>query len=226
MNLQLKMNRNQVLLTVILVAISFLAGMEFKAYQVRSAIQESLGSMAKTFNTTPVTPLAINQPDTKPVGDIKKPDALKIGSGTTIDGIKITPTEVVMTKLEPQKDSFMKAPDETFLVVKVTLENTTPSQIIHLQSVWSKTTLTDNFGNNYSAITDYDYQNMQDLIMSEDLQPGEKTVANMVFQAPLGTATSFTVASNPAFYKSLGNNELKDLSEQSFSFAFGKEEVK
>lgn len=146
-----------------------------------------------------------------------------------IDGVEILITGIHMGKLQKleRRFSFARIPDEQLLLVNVAMKNTTEGTIIHIQDVWEHSTITDDFGNVYDPPSSigFDRSDAHGLVSSQTLRPGEAVTDMMVFQLPLENAQKFTLSCNPNFFRPIGNQNLKQLSDQSLQLVFTRADI-
>ena len=118
--------------------------------------------------------------------------------------------------------------DDTYLLIDLTLENTSPGRIIYLQEIWDHTKLIDDFDNIEGAkfsggfMTD----SIVGFIGSTKLKPGDTEKDMMIFDLPVNAAQSFTIESNPRFWKSIGEDRVRELSDSSFKIEFTRNQIR
>ncbi len=147
-----------------------------------------------------------------------------------VDGIEILITGFHIGKLQkiPREFSFGYVPDKPFLLADVAMKNITEGTIIHVQDVWEHATVTDNFGNVYSAPSSLglDRSDVHGLISSQPLKPGEAVTDMIVIDAPLDNALKFTLSCDPNFFRPAGNQRLNQISDKSFKLEFTRSDIK
>jgi hypothetical protein len=172
---------------------------------------------------------ATSRPAPAPEAPMPAITSLRMGDSTVIDGIKITLNGARNGSVST-KDMFGKAREMKgkYLILDVTMENTTPGKIIHLQAVWKESKLTDNFDNVLEPQFDdtFSMDSIVGHVRSEDLRPGETVKDTMIFDVPVAAATTFTITASPGFWKSVGDGHINRLSDTSFKIAFKREDIK
>lgn len=209
--------------------IAFVLGMEYKAYQVRSAFQDLAQGISEGFSS------AFDDDSDTTTKKSKKSDEseneepedttpqVSLGGSVEVDGIKITPKSISVGSLENNNtNQFGEPPEGTFLQIAVELENVTEGKIVHLQDVWGDSKISDNFGNNYSPIDSFGMSYAKGVISSQQLRPQETASDIMVFEMPLENAQELTLVSNPNLYKSTGDGLIQNLSSDEFLMKFSK----
>lgn len=146
-----------------------------------------------------------------------------------IDGIEILITELRIGELQKvdEEYSFTSVPKGEFLLATIHLKNITEGKIIRIQNAWGDTTVTDNFENVYegpSAVS-FSVSSIKGAISSKELRPGDSVTDLLIIAPPLENATDFVLHSDPNFYRSVGNNMLRQLSSESFRMRFSRTEI-
>ena len=128
----LKQNGKITALLVLTFVIAFVLGMEYKAYQIRSAFQDMAQGISDGFSSafdddSNTTTKKTEESDTS---ENKKPEditpQISLGGSVEIDGIKITPKSIAIGSLENNNtNQFGESPKGEFLQIAVELENTT-----------------------------------------------------------------------------------------------------
>ncbi len=158
-----------------------------------------------------------------------EPAPARLGDSILIDGIKITLKGTRLGSVS-KRDLLGDAREfkGKYLIVDLTMENTTPGKIIHLQNVWKQSKLTDSFDNVLEPKFDdtFSMDSIVGHVRSEDLRPGETVKDTMIFDVPVAAATTFTITASPGFWKSMGDNRINRLSDTSFKIAFKREDIK
>jgi len=155
---------------------------------------------------------------------------LKLGESVVIDEIKITPLHARFGYIE-RKSRFGEGTtrsDEQYLIIDVMLENTSEGKIVYLQDIWEKTKISDNFDNVEG--TKFSGDLMMDSIVgfvhSAKMKPGENLKDMIIFDLPVDAAKQFKIESDPGFWKSIGENRVRQLSDSSFLLKFKREDIK
>ena len=151
-----------------------------------------------------------------------------IGDSVIIAGVKITVQGARIANVNRESLSGTRESKEKYLIIDVTLENTTQGKIIHLQQVWQNAKLTDNFDNVLeSHFSDtYAVSTIVGHVSSHDLRPGEKVSDTIIFDLPVEAATSFTMTVKPGFWKNVGDRRVQRLSEETFTILLKRENIK
>jgi hypothetical protein len=146
-----------------------------------------------------------------------------------IGGVEIQISNLRIGRLQrvERRFSFGSVPDKSFLLANVTMRNISEGTIVHLQNVWEHASVTDNFGNVYSAPSSLalDRSEAQGLISSQPLKPGEAASDMIVIDAPLENARTFTLTCAPSLYRPTGEEHLQRISSDSFKLEFTSEDI-
>jgi hypothetical protein len=159
-----------------------------------------------------------------------EPAPSRLGDSIVIDDIKITFKGARLGSVSREDRHGREAHEYegTYLIVDLTMKNTTPGKIIHLQEVWTQSKATDNFDNILQPQFDHRYavELIVGHVRSQDLKPGETVKDTMIFAAPIAAATTFTVTASPGFWKNGEGNRINRLSNTSLTLAFKREDIK
>jgi hypothetical protein len=173
---------------------------------------------------------SLNSESAAPSASPKEQLTARINVPFNIDGVEILITGFHVGKLQKieRQFSFGSVPDKLFLLGDVALKNTTEGTIIHVQDVWQHATVTDNFGNVYSAPSSMslDRYAAHGLVSSQPLKPGEAVTDMIVVDAPLDNAQSFTLSCDPNFFRPAGEQRLNQISDKSFKLEFTRSDIK
>lgn len=169
------------------------------------------------------------EPD-EPAEPPKQIPSVPLGSAIVIDDVKISVRRVRVDHIERQSmfgDSTTRS-DDKYLLVELTLQNTSPGKIIYLQQIWEHTKLIDNFDNIEGA--EYSDGFMTDSIVgyigSTKLMPGDTENDMIIFELPVDAARSFRIESDPRFWKSVGEDRVRELSDESFKIEFTRNQIR
>lgn len=118
----MKINKKDVVISLVFIMLGFFIGMEYKAYQIRSALQDSFKEfrdeteLANTKNST--EKVIIN----KGIGDVVELATLSL---------KITKTEEMNTLQSKYSQPVVARENTKFLVIDTDITNTTKSPFFH-----------------------------------------------------------------------------------------------
>ena len=117
--------------------------------------------------------------------------------------------------------------DDRYLIVDLELRNTSPGRIIYLQQIWEHTKLFDNFDNIEGAKFSDGFlmESIIGYIGSTKLKPGEKENDMIIFDLPVDAAQSFRIECDPRFWKSTGEDTVRELSASSFKVEFMRNQI-
>lgn len=154
---------------------------------------------------------------------------LKLGESVVIDAIRITPRLVRFGHIERKSmyEEKTTRSEKKHLIVDVLLENTSDGKIVYLQKVWGKTKILDNFEN----IEDAKFSDglMMDTIVgcigSAKMKPSDNLHDMIIFDLPVDAAKQFTIESDPGFWRSIGEDRVRQLSDSSFRLRFTRDEI-
>ena len=151
------------------------------------------------------------------------------GESVVIDEIKITVHGVRFGYIEKKSmfgDSTRRS-DQQYLIADITLENTSPGRIIYLQNIWEKTKVTDDFDNIEGAkfSDSIMLESIVGFIGSAKMKPGESSRDMIIFDLPVDAAKQFTIESDPGFWKSTGEDRVRQLSDSSFKVRFTRDQI-
>lgn len=165
------------------------------------------------------------EPDDPP----KQIPTIRIGSSVVIDDVRITIRGIRRDYIHKKfmfGDSTTRS-DDKYLLVDVTLQNTSRGKIIYLQQIWEHTKLVDNFDNAEGAEFSRSFrtESIVGYLGSAKMKPGETMEDIIIFDLPVDTATGFTIESDPKFWKSIGEKQVRELSDSSFKIKFRRSEI-
>jgi len=156
--------------------------------------------------------------------------SVQLGSAIVIDEVKITIRGVRRDYIEKESmfgESTTRS-NEKYLIVDLTLQNTSPGRIIYLQQIWEHTKIFDNFDNiegaNFSG--GFMTESIVGYIGATKLKPDEKQNDMMIFDLPVDAAQSFWIDSDPRFWKNTGEDTVRELSDSSFKIEFTRNQIK
>lgn len=187
---------------------------EFLAH-INGKTPQEIIDMASSLNA-PGAPIA--EPLTAKGNPETSPIVTNINLPFNIDGVEIRIVGFRIGNLEGY-------PNNPFLLVSVNLKNTTEGTIVHLQDLWGKSNITDNFGNVYSH-SPLGRHSIKGVINSQRLKPGESVTDLMIFDTPLENSQKFTLTSDPNFFRPSGNNLINQISSKSFKLDFTRADFK
>ena len=155
---------------------------------------------------------------------------LHFGDSVVIDDIKITIQGARIGYIEKRSlfgDSVRKS-DTQYLLVDLTLENMSIGKIIYLQNIWEKTKLIDEFDNieGTKFSDDIMTESITGFIGSAKIKPHEKLQDTIIFDLPVDAAKQFIIESDPGFWKSVGEDRVRQLSDSSFKIKFTRDQIK
>lgn len=155
---------------------------------------------------------------------------LRLGESVVIDEIKITPQQARVGYIERKSmfgDGTTKS-EKKYLIIDVMLENTSEGKIIYLQDIWEKTKIKDDFenveGTEFSG--DLMVGSIVGFVHSAKMKPKENLKDMIIFDLPVDAAKQFTIESDPGFWKSVGKDRVRQLSDSSFLLKLNREEIK
>ena len=195
--------------------------------EMSKAIDDATAEFEKSFDVE--TPSVSTPVSVEPKEPAKLVPTVPIGSSVVIDEVKITVRGIRRGHIE-RKSMFgdIRRSEDTYLLIDLTLQNTSPGRIIYLQEIWDHTKLIDNFdnieGSKFSGgfMTD----SIVGFIGSAKLKPGDTEKDMMIFDLPVNAAQSFTIESNPRFWKSTGEDRVRELSDSSFKIEFKRNQIR
>lgn len=187
-----------------------------------------------TASTSKPTPAGMDnifapEPD-EPAEPPKHVPSVPLGSNIVIDEVKITVRGVRIGHIERESifGGSSTRSDEKYLLVDLSLQNTSQGRIIYLQQIWEHTKLIDNFdnieGTKFSG--GFSTDRIVGYIGSTKLKPGDSENDMMIFDLPVEAAQSFRIESNPRFWKSTGENRVQELSDESFKSEFTRNQIR
>lgn len=169
------------------------------------------------------------EPD-EPAEPPKQIPSVPLGSAIVIDDVKISVRGVRVDHIERESmfgDSTTRS-DDKYLLVDLTLQNTSPGRIIYLQQIWEHTKLIDDFdnieGTKFSG--GFSMDRIVGYIGSTKLKPGDSENDMMIFDLPVDAAQSFRIESDPRFWKSTGEDRVRELSDDSFKIEFRRNQIR
>jgi len=174
------------------------------------------------------------KPPKKPIPAEPEPQEtipeLEVGDTVVVDEIRVTVRDIRIAPIRRKTgfDGSWSTSDEPYLLVKLLLENTSKGRIVHLQTIWEHTTMTDDFENAQSSeFSDgFSMYPIEGTAGSQKLRPGETVDDMMIFPLPVDAAETFRVTSDPRFWKPVGEGRIEELSNSSFALVFGRDEIK
>lgn len=198
------------------------------AEKMSKALDEASAELEKSFNAE--TPSVSAPVSAEPEEPAKLIPTVPIGSSVVIDEVKVTVRGIRQGHIE-KKSMFgdsTRTSDDKYLIVDLTVENTSPGRIIYLQQIWEHTKLFDNFDNVEGAkFTDgFMTESIVGYIGSTKLKPGEKQNDMMIFDPPVDAAQSFRIECDPRFWKSTGEDTVRELSDESFKIEFTRNQIR
>lgn len=166
----------------------------------------------------------------EPAEPAKQIPSVPLGSAIVIDEVKITVRGVRIGHIE-RASMFGGSPtrsDEKYLLVDLSLQNTSPGRIIYLQQIWEHTKLIDNFDNIEGAKFSggFSMDRIVGYIGSTKLKPGDSENDMMIFDLPVNAAQSFRIECDPRFWKSTGEDTVRELSDDSFKIEFTRNQIR
>jgi len=168
------------------------------------------------------------EPD-EPAEPPKQIPSVPLGSAIVIDEVRITVRGVRLDHIE-KRSMFgdISRSDDRYLIVNLELQNTSPGRIIYLQQIWEHTKLVDNFDNIEGAkFSDgFMMESIVGYIGSTKLKPGDKENDMMIFDLPVDAAQSFRIECDPRFWKSTGEDTVRELSDESFKIEFTRNQIR
>ena len=161
----------------------------------------------------------------------KKIPSVPLGS-IVIDEVKLTIHGVRCDHIERESmfgDSTTRS-DGKYLLVDLTLQNTSPGRIIYLKDIWNSTKLIDNFNNVegevFSSLFSFSSDDIVGYVSSAKLMPGDTRNDMMIFDLPVDAAQSFRIESDPGFWKNVSESEIQELSNSSFKIEFRRNQIR
>jgi hypothetical protein len=153
-----------------------------------------------------------------------------LGGSVVIDEIKIYVQRARLDFIERKSilGDTTRRSDSKYLLIDLTLENTSTGKIIYIQNTWEKSKLTDNYGNIEGPQFGKGYSIDEDIvgfISSAKMKPGEMLKDMMIFDLPVESATDFTVEADPGFWKSVSEDRIRQLSDSSFRIRFTRNQI-
>lgn len=176
---------------------------------------------ATTIEQTPKIEKEVQAPSIPVIG---------LGGSVVIDEIKISVQRARLGFIERKSifgDSVIRS-DSKYLLIDLTLENTSTGKIIYIQNTWEKSKLTDNYGNIEGPQFGKGYSIDEDIvgfISSAKMKPGEILKDMMIFDLPVESAIDFTVEADPGFWKSVSEGRIMQLSDSSFRMRFTRNQI-
>jgi len=160
----------------------------------------------------------------------KQVPSVPIGSAIVIDDVKITVQGVRIDHIKNISmwgDSAQRS-ENKYLLVDLTLQNASLGKIVYLQQVWEHTKLIDNFDNIEGAefSSGFMTDSIAGYISSAKLMPGDTKNDMIIFDLPVDAARTFRIESDPRFWKSMGEDRVRELSKDSFKIEFTRDQIR
>ncbi len=198
------------------------------ADKMSKALDEASAELEKSFNVE--TPSVSTPVSAEPEEPAKLIPTVPIGSSVVIDEVKVTVRGIRQDHIEKKSmfgDSTRTSADK-YLIVDLAVENTSPGRIVYLQQIWEHTKIFDNFDNIEGAKFSDGFmtESIVGYIGSTKLKPGEKQNDMMIFDLPVDAAQSFRIESDPRFWKSTGEDTVRELSDDSFKIEFTRNQIR
>lgn len=154
--------KGKIIVGVLCLAVGFLAGMEYKAYQIRSAFGQAFGGSTESVSAAPKNVIDVE------VGDVVELATLKYRLG---DGKK--------TKNLPRAfgSPLTASAGASFIALPIEVTNTTDDEFPCPEIA----VLVDDSGRRFSAVTDL---GISEYILWEPLRPGIAKVGIIAFEVP------------------------------------------
>ena len=154
-----------------------------------------------------------------------KSKILSLGSFITMDHLRISLVRIKVGPLSPVADG--KGEQEAHLILGLVLENTSLSQPIALKDTWGKARLVKIAGQ--KTQTPFDTA-LQDKLPGagkiKTLKPGQFVEDRIVFRAPDGQASDFTVLVDPGIYLLDTKGDITPVSDQMLQIVFKQDQIK
>jgi uncharacterized protein (DUF983 family) len=195
--------------------------------EVSKALDQASAHAEKTIDVPAPTvsvpsPVAAEEP-------AKLVPTVLLGSSVVIDEVQIAVRGVRIDHIERKSlfgDSTRRS-DQKYLLLDLTLQNTSPGRIVYLQQIWEHTKLIDEFDNieGCKFSDGFSTDSIVGYIGSTKLKPGESQNDMMIFDLPVDAAQSFRIESDPRIWKSMGEDRVKELSDDSFTITFTRGQI-
>jgi hypothetical protein len=157
--------------------------------------------------------------------------ALALGDSILIDDVRITPVRVRLGPLAqdlrgPAADKAKQQPE--YLIVELTLENTSAGRDILMRDAWLKARLLDDTGQVRPPL--FPSTIMSAEIMGRTgygvLRPGAVLADLILFEPPSPAATTFRLEADPGFWRARDDGLVQEHSTASFTLEFGTREIR
>jgi hypothetical protein len=156
--------------------------------------------------------------------------ATALGKAVVVDDVRILPLRArigLLTRdFNPPAESSDSATE--YLVLELTLENTTPGRDIILRDTWLQARLADNSGRVQPPL--FPRNIMSDEIIGRTgygvLRPGAVINDIIVFELPSPQATKFRLEADPGFWRVRQDGLAQELSASAFAVTFGAREIR
>ena len=117
--------------------------------------------------------------------------------------------------------------DHSYLILELTLENTSFQNSVVVKKPWEKARLTDNFDNNSFVILQQrlNLDQLEGTLRFKELEPHVTVKDRMVFDLPMKGAESFRIISDPGFYSKNRHGFYDPISNNSLLLEFFYDEI-
>jgi hypothetical protein len=154
-------------------------------------------------------------------------EAVPVGTPTVVDDVEIVVDKVELrrvTKIDPLGNKSLS--DQPFLVVNVSLRNQLADRSVYLLHTWEQAKLIDEKQNSARPVFPgrFSLDQVEGLQTKGDMAPGERLQDIIVFDAPAEGATTFTLLSDPGFWKKTERGNFIPVSRATFRVAFGADQ--